>query len=191
MHHHGKKIFPPAYRFTPTMLDQSKASKWLHMDLCFYLSHQQFYSFLSQRVSGCSICFLSETSCRTSHCVLHLHRCLLHLRRHHLQLRWHNCLTSDFDDTAMTWGGRSRHCSATAHLHFFEGIVSSFLDAASSFPDTGHYILDDALTCSSCDILTQGLIGLIESSYHQGIPSFLEAHLQRTLRLSVLGLEQF
>jgi hypothetical protein len=28
-----------------------------------------------------------------------------------------------------------------------------------------------------CDILTQGLIGLIEYSYHQGIPSFLEAHL--------------
>jgi hypothetical protein len=31
------------------------------------------------------------------------------------------------------------------------------------------------------DILTQGLIGLIEYSYHQGIPSFPEAHLQRTL----------
>jgi hypothetical protein len=35
-----------------------------------------------------------------------------------------------------------------------------------------------------CDILTQGLIGLIEYSYHQGIPSFPEA-------ISVLGLEQF
>jgi hypothetical protein len=34
-----------------------------------------------------------------------------------------------------------------------------------------------------CDILTQGLIGLIEYSYHQGIPSFSEAHLQRTLGL--------
>jgi hypothetical protein len=43
----------------------------------------------------------------------------------------------------------------------------------------------------SCDILTQGLIGLIEYSYHQSIPSFLEAHLQRTLGLSVLDLEQF
>jgi hypothetical protein len=32
-----------------------------------------------------------------------------------------------------------------------------------------------------CDILTQGLIGLIEYSYHQGIPSFLEAQLKRTL----------
>jgi hypothetical protein len=41
-----------------------------------------------------------------------------------------------------------------------------------------------------CDILTQGLIGLIEYSYHQGTP-FLEAHLQRTLGLSVLGSEQF
>jgi hypothetical protein len=28
--------------------------------------------------------------------------------------------------------------------------------------------------------MTQGLIGLIEYSYHQGIPSFLEAQLQRT-----------
>jgi hypothetical protein len=32
-----------------------------------------------------------------------------------------------------------------------------------------------------CDILAQGLIVLIEYSYHQGIPSFLEAHMQRTL----------
>jgi hypothetical protein len=42
-----------------------------------------------------------------------------------------------------------------------------------------------------CDILTQGLIGLIEYSYHQGIPSFLKAYLQRTLGLSVLDPEQF
>jgi hypothetical protein len=42
-----------------------------------------------------------------------------------------------------------------------------------------------------CDILTQDLIGLIQYSYHQGIPSFLKAHLQRTLGLSMLGLEQF
>jgi hypothetical protein len=41
-----------------------------------------------------------------------------------------------------------------------------------------------------CDILTQGLIGLIEYLYHKGIPSFLEAHLQRTPGLSVLGPEQ-
>jgi hypothetical protein len=40
-----------------------------------------------------------------------------------------------------------------------------------------------------CDILTQGLIGLIEYSYHQGIPSFSEAHLQRTLGLSMLHPE--
>jgi hypothetical protein len=44
---------------------------------------------------------------------------------------------------------------------------------------------------SYCDIMTQGLIELIEYSYHQGIPSFSEAHLQRTLGLSVLGPEQF
>jgi hypothetical protein len=42
-----------------------------------------------------------------------------------------------------------------------------------------------------CDILTQGLIGLIEYSYHQSIPSFLEVRLQRTLGLCVLGPEQF
>jgi hypothetical protein len=41
------------------------------------------------------------------------------------------------------------------------------------------------------DILPQGLIGLIEYSYQQGIPSFLKAHLQRTPGLSVLGPEQF
>jgi hypothetical protein len=44
---------------------------------------------------------------------------------------------------------------------------------------------------ADCDILTQGLIGLIEYSYHQGIPSFSESQLQRTLGLSVLGPEQF
>jgi hypothetical protein len=42
-----------------------------------------------------------------------------------------------------------------------------------------------------CDILAQGLIGLIEYLYHQGIPSFLKVHLQRTQGLSVLGSEQF
>jgi hypothetical protein len=42
-----------------------------------------------------------------------------------------------------------------------------------------------------CDILTQDLIRLIEYSYHQVIPSFSKAHLQRTPGLSVLGPEQF
>jgi hypothetical protein len=42
-----------------------------------------------------------------------------------------------------------------------------------------------------CDIITQALVGLIEYSYHQGIPSFLEAHMQRTPGLNVLDLEQF
>jgi hypothetical protein len=41
------------------------------------------------------------------------------------------------------------------------------------------------------DILIQGLIGLIEYSYHQGILSFLEAQLKRTLRLRVFDPEQF
>jgi hypothetical protein len=30
-----------------------------------------------------------------------------------------------------------------------------------------------------CDILTNGLIGLIEYSYHQGIPSFSEPQLKK------------
>jgi hypothetical protein len=42
-----------------------------------------------------------------------------------------------------------------------------------------------------CDILAQGFIGLIEYSYHQGIPSFPEVHLQRTMGLSMFGPEQF
>jgi hypothetical protein len=42
-----------------------------------------------------------------------------------------------------------------------------------------------------CDILAQGLIELIEYPYQQGASSFLEAYLERTSRLSVLGLEKF
>jgi hypothetical protein len=42
-----------------------------------------------------------------------------------------------------------------------------------------------------CDILTQGLIGLIEYSYHQGIPCFLEPQLKKIVGLSVLGPKQF
>jgi hypothetical protein len=49
----------------------------------------------------------------------------------------------------------------------------------------------DLLRGVDCDILAQGLIGLIEYSYHQVIPSFSEAYLQRTPALSVLGPEQF
>ena len=41
-----------------------------------------------------------------------------------------------------------------------------------------------------CDILAQGLIGLIGYSYQQVATSFPEANLQRTLRLSVLGPEK-
>jgi hypothetical protein len=41
------------------------------------------------------------------------------------------------------------------------------------FPLICYYIVEWHL----CDILAQGLIGLIEYSYHQGIPSFPETHL--------------
>jgi hypothetical protein len=41
------------------------------------------------------------------------------------------------------------------------------------------------------DILAQGLIELIVYSYQQGAFSFSEAYIERTSKLSVLGLEQF
>jgi hypothetical protein len=48
----------------------------------------------------------------------------------------------------------------------------------------------DILVPVDGDILAQGLIELIVYSYQQGA-SFSEAYLERTSRLSVLGLEQF
>ena len=42
-----------------------------------------------------------------------------------------------------------------------------------------------------CNTPAQGLIGLIGYSYQQVATSFLEAHLLRTPRLSVLGLERW
>jgi hypothetical protein len=47
----------------------------------------------------------------------------------------------------------------------------------------------DLLRGDECDILAQGLIGLIGYSYQQVATSFLETHQQRTPRLSVLGPE--
>jgi hypothetical protein len=41
------------------------------------------------------------------------------------------------------------------------------------------------------DILAQGLIELIEYPYQQGASSFSEAYLERTSKLSMVGLEQF
>jgi hypothetical protein len=49
----------------------------------------------------------------------------------------------------------------------------------------------DILALGDGDILAQGLIELIEYSYQQGASSFLEAYVERTSKLSVLGLEQF
>jgi hypothetical protein len=42
-----------------------------------------------------------------------------------------------------------------------------------------------------CDILAQGLIGLIEYSYHQGIPPIRVVQLQITSGLTMLGPKQF
>jgi hypothetical protein len=49
----------------------------------------------------------------------------------------------------------------------------------------------DLLRGMDCDILAQGLIELIEYPYQQGASSFSEAYIERTSKLSVLGLEQF
>jgi hypothetical protein len=49
----------------------------------------------------------------------------------------------------------------------------------------------DILAPLDGDILVQGLIELIEYSYEQGVSYFSEAYLERTSKLSVLGLEQF
>ena len=43
----------------------------------------------------------------------------------------------------------------------------------------------------TCDILIPGLIELIKYSYQQVVTFFPKVDLQRTLRLSVLGLKQF
>jgi hypothetical protein len=48
----------------------------------------------------------------------------------------------------------------------------------------------DILALVDGDIQAQGLIELIEYSYRQYAFSFSEVCLKRTLRLSVLGLEQ-
>jgi hypothetical protein len=49
----------------------------------------------------------------------------------------------------------------------------------------------DILGLGDGDILAQGLIELIEDGYQQGASSFLEAYLEKTSKLSVLGLEKF
>jgi hypothetical protein len=61
---------------------------------------------------------------------------------------------------------------------------------ASSFLDFVGFSIADFAGCG-CDIPGQGLIGLIEYSYHKGIPSFSEPYLQRIPGLSVLDPEQF
>jgi hypothetical protein len=48
----------------------------------------------------------------------------------------------------------------------------------------------DILAPGDGDILAQGLIELVKYSYQQGA-SFSEAYLERTSKLSMLGLEQF
>jgi hypothetical protein len=49
----------------------------------------------------------------------------------------------------------------------------------------------DILAPVDGDILAQGLIELIEYLYQQDASSFSKAYLERTFRLSVLGLEKY
>jgi hypothetical protein len=58
-------------------------------------------------------------------------------------------------------------------------------------PSLGLTEEDVGLLGVNCDILTQDLIGLIEYSYHQGIHSFSEVHLQKTPGLNMLNPYQF
>jgi hypothetical protein len=60
-----------------------------------------------------------------------------------------------------------------------------------SHGEHGDHCRCDILALGDGDILAQGLIELIEYSYQQGASSFLEAYLERTSKLSMLGLEQF
>ena len=58
----------------------------------------------------------------------------------------------------------------------------------------GLWLIDedvDLLRVGECETLAHGSIGLIGNPYQQVATSFPEAHSKRTLRLSVLGLEQF
>jgi hypothetical protein len=54
----------------------------------------------------------------------------------------------------------------------------------------GCILFCDILALVDGDILAQGLIELKEYSYQQGASSFSEACLERTSKLSVLGLEK-
>jgi hypothetical protein len=63
--------------------------------------------------------------------------------------------------------------------------------SAQTMASTGNGCNKLAGCSCSCDILAQGLIELIEYPYQQDASSFSEAYLERTSKLSVLGLEQF
>jgi hypothetical protein len=87
-----------------------------------------------------------------------------------------------------------RHDASYVDLSFLFKSDFKFLNLSHSFLLQGSQMGQAPVMPwggSPCDILTQGLIELIEYSYHQGIPSFPEAHLQRTLWLSMLGPKQF
>jgi hypothetical protein len=77
----------------------------------------------------------------------------------------------------------SKHCAMMSHL--CNNCVHEFLILARTWFAFG------LPSKTRCDILAQGLIELIEYPYQQGASSFLEAYLERTSKLSMLGLEQF
>jgi hypothetical protein len=69
------------------------------------------------------------------------------------------------------------HGSCLGH----RAINSTYPLAVSAIPKVPEAHRRALLDQGCCDILAQGLIGLIGYSYQQDIPSFLEAHLKRTL----------
>ena len=86
-------------------------------------------------------------------------------------------------------GSEARTCGPSWHMcrHWMHRRVPTGEVPGLGLIDEGV----DLLRGDECDILAQGLIGLIEYSYQHGMPSFPEAHSQRTPRLSMLGLEQY
>ena len=84
------------------------------------------------------------------------------------------------------YGSDARTCGACAGTRRTDGCQEGkFLDWGLTDEGVG------LLRGKGCDILAQGLIGLIGYSYQQVATSFPEANSKRTPRLSVLGSEQF
>jgi hypothetical protein len=88
-----------------------------------------------------------------------------------------------------TDGRTKNNCTSTLFLkvmHYRPSLQSPLLNSKDNMQNIVQTILQDR-----CNIPAQGLTGLIGYSYQQVTTSFQEAHLQRTPKLSVLGLERW